>query len=309
MEDFHPQKPILMEHKPKGGLSVTVFSIVLFVLAFTLLFSDQFVLILFLLGVLLIHELGHFFLMKKFNYQHVRMLFIPLMGAFVQGKKDNYSQKESFLVTMAGPLPGIITGVLLLLYAANNHSAWGLQLSALFILLNLINLLPLDPLDGGQIFKLFVRKNNEFFLLMFAFISSFVLIFFGWYIDSNLLIAFGFFMGFRVRSIQKNYHMHNDLKVEDVDFITTYKRLSNKDFHKIKYVLLEHTPALKKFIDQVSSDESDPILASQVNRVLVAPVKKDASLFFRLLVILFWMASFAVPIYLFLTLDFTWYEL
>ena len=52
MEDFHPQKPILMEHKPKGGLSVTVFSIVLFVLAFTLLFSDQFVLILFLLGVL-----------------------------------------------------------------------------------------------------------------------------------------------------------------------------------------------------------------------------------------------------------------
>ena len=168
MEDFHPQKPILMEHKPKGGLSVTVFSIVLFVLAFTLLFSDQFVLILFLLGVLLIHELGHFFLMKKFNYQHVRMLFIPLMGAFVQGKKDNYSQKESFLVTMAGPLPGIITGVLLLLYAANNHSAWGLQLSALFILLNLINLLPLDPLDGGQIFKLFVRKNNEFFLLMFT---------------------------------------------------------------------------------------------------------------------------------------------
>lgn len=309
MEDFHPQKPILMEHKPKGGLSVTVFSMVLFVLAFTLLFSDQFVLILFLLGVLLIHELGHFFLMKKFNYQHVRMLFIPLMGAFVQGKKDNYSQKESFLVTMAGPLPGIITGVLLLLYAANNHSAWGLQLSALFILLNLINLLPLDPLDGGQIFKLFVRKNNEFFLLMFAFISSFVLIFFGWYIDSYLLIAFGFFMGFRVRSIQKNYHMHNDLKVEDVDFNTTYKRLSNKDFHKIKYVLLEHTPALKKFIDQVSSDESDPILASQVNRVLVAPVKKDASLFFRLLVILFWMASFAVPIYLFLTLDFTWYEL
>ena len=65
MEDFHPQKPILMEHKPKGGLSVTVFSIVLFVLTFTLLFSDQFVLILFLLGVLLIHELGHFFLMKN----------------------------------------------------------------------------------------------------------------------------------------------------------------------------------------------------------------------------------------------------
>ena len=247
--------------------------------------------------------------MKKFNYKHVRMLFIPLMGAFVQGKKDSYSQKESFLVTMAGPIPGVAVGILLLLYAANNHSAWGLQLSALFILLNVINLLPLDPLDGGQMFKLFVRKNHEFFLLVFAFLSSLTLIFVGWYINSYLLIAFGFFMGFRVRGLQKNYQMHKDLKTEEVDYRTTYKLLSNKYFFKIKQVVLDHTPSLKKFIDQVSSDESDPVLASQVNSVLITPVKRDASILFKLLVILFWLASFAVPIYLIFTLDLAWYEL
>lgn len=309
MEDFHPQKPKLIEHKPKGGLSITIFSMVMFVLAFTLLFSDQIIFILFLLAVLLIHELGHYLLMKKFNYKHVRMLFIPLMGAFVQGKKESYSQKESFLVTMAGPIPGVALGILLLLYAANNHSVWGLQLSALFILLNVINLLPLDPLDGGQMFKLFVRKNHEFFLLVFAFLSSLTLIFVGWYINSYLLIAFGFFMGFRVRGLQKNYQMHKDLKTEEVDYRTTYKLLSNQDFYKIKQVVLDHTPSLKKFIDQVSSDESDPVLASQVNSVLITPVKRDASILFKLLVILFWLASFAVPIYLIFTLDLTWYEL
>lgn len=309
MEDFHPQKPKLIEHKPKGGLSITIFSMVMFVLAFTLLFSDQIIFILFLLGVLLIHELGHYLLMKKFNYKHVRMLFIPLMGAFVQGKKESYSQKESFLVTMAGPVPGVALGIILLLYAANNHSAWGLQLSALFILLNVINLLPLDPLDGGQMFKLFVRKNHEFFLLVFAFLSSLTLIFIGWYLNSYLLIAFGFFMGFRVRGLQKNYQMHKDLKTEEVDYRTTYKLLSNRDFYKIKQVVLDHTPSLKKFIDQVSSDESDPVLASQVNSVLITPVKRDASILFKLFVILFWLASFAVPIYLIFTLDLTWYEL
>ena len=67
--------------------------------------------------------------------------------------------------------------------------------------------------------------------------------------------------------------------------------------------------SLKKFIDQVSSDESDPVLASQVNSVLITPVKRDASILFKLLVILFWLASFAVPIYLIFTLDLAWYEL
>ncbi len=309
MEDFHPQKPKLIERQPKGGLSITIFSMVMFVLAFTLLFSDQIIFILFLLGVLLIHELGHYLFMKKFNYKHVRMLFIPLMGAFVQGKKERYSQKESFLVTMAGPIPGVVLGVLLLLYSANNQSQWGLQLSALFILLNVINLLPLDPLDGGQMFKLFVRKNHELFLLIFAFISSLALIFVGWFINSFLLIAFGFFMGFRVRSLQKNYQMHKDLRSEEVDFRTTYKLLSNQDFFKIKQVVLDHTPSLKKFIDQVSSDESDPVLANQVNSVLITPVKRDASSLFKLLVVLCWIASFAVPLYLIFTLDLTWYEL
>ena len=52
MEDFHPQKPKLIEHKPKGGLSITIFSMVMFVLAFTLPFSDQIIFILFLLAVL-----------------------------------------------------------------------------------------------------------------------------------------------------------------------------------------------------------------------------------------------------------------
>ena len=310
MEDYdlYPPKPELVEHKPKSNVSLTVFSIVLFVLTFLLIFGDQIYFIGYLLVVLLIHEMGHFLMMKRFGYKNVRMLFIPLMGAFVQGKKSKYSQRQSLWVLIAGPFPGIIIGCILMWISTWSPSYVWLQSPAiLFLLLNIVNLLPLDPLDGGQMFKLFVKKNNEMFLMVFALISSLVVIAFGFKIDSYLLMIFGFIMAFRVRALQKKYQMHRELTEVDVDYAKTYKALSNKDFIKIKNVLLENTPALRKFVDQVSSDESDPVLASQVNNVLITPLENDASWLFKLGVLLFWLLSISSPFLLWLILGSKWY--
>lgn len=305
--DFYPSKPELIEEKPKGGLSLTIFSMVLFVLVFLLLMGDEVNFIFSLLVVLIIHELGHFISMKAFKYKNVRMLFVPLMGAFVQGSKTKYSQKESFIVTAAGPFPGVLLGTTILWYASEIQNEWLMNLGFLFLLLNIINLLPLDPLDGGQMFKLLFRKNNELFLMIFALLSSIFMIGVGWYLDSYVVMLFGFFMGFRVRALQKKYQVHKELIDDEVNYSTTYKLLSNRDFVKIKNVLLEHTPALRKFIDQVSSEESDPIIASQVNSMLEVPLKQDASVFFKVFLILFWLLSFATPVILFFTLDIEWF--
>lgn len=309
MEDynFSQEKPELIEHKPKTGLSLTVFSMALFVLVFMLVLGDEVSFILFILVVLLIHELGHFLTMKLFKYENVRMLFIPLMGAFVQGSKKNYSQRQSFLVTVAGPFPGILIGALLMWYGTVVHSTWMMELSGLFLMLNIINLLPLDPLDGGQMFKLFFRNNHEFFLMVFAFISSIAMIGVGWVMNSAIIMIFGFFMGFRVRAMQKRYQMHKELKEVDVDYTTTYNLLSYRDFVKIKNILLEHTPALRKFVEQASEDESDNVMASQVNSVLDVPLNRDASIIFKLMILLFWVASFITPFLLFFYLDLKWY--
>ncbi|MEJ6583804.1 MAG: hypothetical protein QNL61_09115 [Crocinitomicaceae bacterium] len=305
--DFYPSKPKLIEAKPKGGLSLTIFSMVLFVLVFLLLLGDEVNFIISLLVVLIIHESGHFVMMKAFKYKNVRMLFVPLMGAFVQGSKTRYSQKESFMVTAAGPFPGVAIGTSVMWYAAEIQNEWLMNLGFLFLLLNIINLLPLDPLDGGQMFKLLFRKNNELFLMIFALISSLFMIAVGWYLDSYIVMLFGFFMGFRVRALQKKYQVHKELHDDEINFSTTYKLLSNKDFVKIKNVVLEHTPALKKFVDQVTSEESDPILASQVNSMLEVPLKQDASLFFKIILVLIWMLSFAAPVILFFTLNLEWF--
>lgn len=305
--DFYPSKPELIEEKPKGGLSLTIFSMVLFVLVFLLLMGDEVNFILSLLVVLIIHEFGHFLSMKAFKYKNVRMLFVPLMGAFVQGSKTRYSQKESFIVTAAGPFPGVLLGSGILWYASEIQNEWLMNLGFLFLLLNIINLLPLDPLDGGQMFKLLFRKNNELFLMIFALLSSVFMIAVGWYLDSYVVMLFGFFMGFRVRALQKKYQVHKELLDDEVNYSTTYKLLSNRDFVKIKNVVLDNTPALRKFIDQVSPEESDPIMASQVNNMLEVPLNQDATFFFKIFLILFWVLSFAAPVILFFTLDIEWF--
>jgi Zn-dependent protease len=293
--DFYPPKPELVEPKAKGNLALTIFSIVLFVMTFLFVFTDEVNFVFHILIVLLVHELGHFSMMKLFKYNNVRMLFIPLMGAFVQGSKETYSQKQSLIVIGAGPFPGVIIGTLLIVLAGSIKEAWMIDLGLLFLLLNIINLIPLDPLDGGQLFKLLIKKNQELFILVFSFISSLILIGGGWYIDSWMVMLFGFFMGFRVRSIQNQYNLRKELREEEVNYKTTYKLLSNKDFSKIKQVLLTHTPALRSYIDQVSEEEADPLLASQVNSVLVSPVEKDASLFFKICTVALWVASLALP--------------
>ena len=93
--DFYPQKPELVEHQHKSSLSLTVFSLVLFVLTFMLIFGVKEInFIFYLILVLIIHETGHLLMMKLYRYENVRMLFVPLMGAFVQGKKKNNSQNH-----------------------------------------------------------------------------------------------------------------------------------------------------------------------------------------------------------------------
>jgi Zn-dependent protease len=191
---FYPQKPIFEEKKESGNWIKTLLSMALFIGTFLLIFEEQLSFVLMLVLVLFVHELGHFLLMKLFKYENVKMLFVPLMGAFVQGKKKQYSQFESLLVVGAGPFPGIILGVLFLFLFQINLDANYFLISILFFALNLINLLPLDPLDGGQLFKLLLRKNSDLFLLIFSFTSSMILILLGLYLENWYLTIFGFFM-------------------------------------------------------------------------------------------------------------------
>ena len=297
--DIYPAKPHIEKVKIESNWGLTAFSLVLFVGVFLLLFKDEINFVLFLILVLFIHEMGHFTFMKLFNYENVRMLFIPLMGAFVQGSKEKYSQTQSFIVVAAGPFPGICIGIITLFLSSYYQLNWLLELSFLFLFLNIINLIPIEPLDGGQLFKLLVHKKRDLFLIIFAFISSLILILVGFLIWSWVTMIFGFFMGIRVRGMQRNYQIRKLLDEQNINYISTYDDLSNRDYAMMKEIIVGETPSLKKFL-ALSDDTNDDVLASHVNSVLLAPVKYDASFWLKFTIVASWVILVFLPLFLLL---------
>ncbi len=311
MEDssnLYPSKPKLKEEESKGNWSLTAFSLVVFILSFLVLFSDNIQFLIFLIVVLFIHELGHFLFMKLFRYKNVRMMFVPLMGAFVQGAKKVYSQKESFMVVMGGPIPGVLLGVVGAIIAFEYQMSWMLELSAVFILLNMINLLPLDPLDGGQLFRLLVKYDHDLFLMIFSLVSSLILIGVGFIYNSYPLIIFGFLMSFRVRSIQKRYLIRKTLDERNIKYQLSYDELTDMEYAGIRSVVMEQNASLKRY-KELANANADKIIAEHVNTVLEIPLIQDTTIFFKLIVILLWLLSFIAPVYLFLEFGsrFAWY--
>ena len=313
MEHHHPSdwyepKPVLEKVKVRSNWGMTLFSVLLFALSFLYIFSDELDFVFYLVTVLFLHEMGHYLLMKQFKYEDMRMLFIPLMGAFVQGSKKHYSQKESFLVIAAGPFPGVIFGLVLLFLADHYQQTWLLEFSFLFLFLNVINLLPIDPLDGGQLFKLFVRQKRDLFLLVFALLSSLLMITVGYLIESWILFAFGLLMSFKVRSFQRNYHLRQELDLQGVDYELNYEDLSDQAYHEIKQIVMEHNPKLKK-LEVIHGEAAQELIASHVNAVLSVPIDRDASWLFKILLVFLWLLLVCLPVFLLIGpfLDFTWY--
>ena len=125
-------------------------------------------------------------------------------------------------------------------------------------------------------------------------------------VDDYLIIIFGFLMGIRVRGMQRNHAVRSKLDELEVNYRCTYEELSNRDYSIIKSVLIDNSTTLKKYIE-MSEEDIDPIMAPKVSAMLIAPIKKDASLFFKIALIILWIRSFIGPLILFLNLNFKWY--
>jgi len=298
--DF-PEKPILAKPSENSNWGLTIFSIILFIGFFLFFFDREFEFIAHLVLVLIIHEFGHFIAMKRFRYKSVKMLFIPMMGAFVQGYKDKYSQRESLLVVLAGPIPGVLFGTICFFVANYYKIPSLLNLSVLFLFLNITNLLPLDPLDGGQLVKLIAKKRTDLFLLVFAFLSSLILIISGFLMEIWALTIFGFLMGVRVRNLQRSMIQRKELDEQNINFVTTYNDLTNAEYATLRNFVLENNSLLRKFITH-SETVDETVIASYVQGLLVAPVHYDLGLFGKIVVISVWFLATLVLPFLFLLL-------
>jgi len=164
--------------RPMGRAAKTVLLLVsamLFSLSFGITLSPRTVL--FLLGAVMFHELGHFLGMYIFGYRNLQILFVPFLGAVAYGKEENTKPFQRVVVLLLGPLPGIIAGLTGMVLSTRFQAQWLSELSTLMLVLNLFNLIPMMPLDGGQLVRtLLFQRFPRIQAVFFAFSAALLMV-------------------------------------------------------------------------------------------------------------------------------------
>lgn len=159
LENMQTEKTSLLSKVKILGLSFLAFIAVGFLIVTLLKISTIYLLILVIM--LFIHEAGHYIGMWKFGYKNIKMFFIPLFGAAVNGYACVSVTKES-IIYLLGPIPGILIGFVLGGFYFFTHDNIWFEAARIFITINTINLLPLFPLDGGQfLFGILPQKTYK----------------------------------------------------------------------------------------------------------------------------------------------------
>jgi Zn-dependent protease len=141
--------------------------------------------------VILLHEAGHLLAMRLFGYRDTRVFFIPGFGGAATGIKEDAKPWQRAMVLLAGPVPGVLLGLGLLLVTGQVPA---LRYAAvLLVWLNAFNLLPLSILDGGKLMNDLVFSRHHLLEGAFMAVTSVGLVWFGLAGNTWILVAVGAF--------------------------------------------------------------------------------------------------------------------
>jgi Zn-dependent protease len=145
---FGAKAKVLLFALPKLKLFTTSASMLVSIVAYQLIFGWAFAVGFVLL--LLIHEMGHVFQLRREGIEASAPMFIPFLGAVISAKSLGDDAAAEARVGLAGPILGTIATLIPLgLWLATGEDLWR-ALAYIGFFLNLFNLLPVLPLDGGR---------------------------------------------------------------------------------------------------------------------------------------------------------------
>lgn len=112
----------------------------------------------------LIHELGHAFMQRKYGaFSHI--MLVALGGMAIANRR--FTRKQEIIVSLAGPLVQIAVGLVALLILRHSAGTVPFLVSFLasFALVSIVwgvfNLLPFFPMDGGHVLLNVLGPRNE----------------------------------------------------------------------------------------------------------------------------------------------------
>jgi hypothetical protein len=299
--------PPKFEKKERSSLNVwmrSAMSLALYLILGYYIFPSYTMLLL-VTGIVVIHEMGHFIAMKAYRYSELGIFFIPLLGAYVSGNKREVSQRQSAVILLAGPIPGIIFGIAFILFDRyypnqflfNDYALPYDHVGLLFIILNLINLLPVYPLDGGQLLNRVFLDEESWIGKIFVFLSAAFLCWIAWKLEFWVLLIFPFMMLLRLRSDKQFDITEKRIEEEGINVDISYQDLPDEDYWKIRNILIQTQPSFRDLNPTPPyeySDKEEKVM-SAIQGLLHRHLIQDMPIAGKLLIVIIWLLAFASP--------------
>ena len=103
-----------------------------------------------LTGSVLLHEMGHYLMVRRYGFSAELPMFIPGFGAYVKWNGPNVDAGVRAQISLAGPLFGFLSGLIAYgIFLSTGHGVW-LALAQFAGWLNLLNLIPVFIFDGAS---------------------------------------------------------------------------------------------------------------------------------------------------------------
>lgn len=240
--------------------------------------------ILFILSVfitVLLHELGHALVARKYNIKTKRITLLPIGGiAYLEQLPEKPS--EELFVAFAGPLVNFVLALITYFFisiprdseelAAQlsngiNANNFFLNFYVVNFTLAIFNLIPAFPMDGGRILRalLAFRLDRSTATLIAVRIGQFIavgFIFIG-ILSNPLLILIGIFVVFSAQ-----------IEAESMNIKNVLKGYTARDAVLKKYKTIEADEKLKKAVAIILNSEHKKFLVKQ-NDIVVGSLYKN----------------------------------
>jgi stage IV sporulation protein FB len=303
--EFYPPKPHFEKETTNVWLKSLGSLALYFILGYYVFHSFEFLII--ITAIVVIHEMGHFVAMKAFRYKDLGIFFIPLLGAYVSGTKREVSQWQSAIILLAGPIPGIIFGIIFFLLPANTLLGISYEyIGNLFVFLNLLNLFPVYPLDGGQLLNRVFLDEENWVSKLFVFLSAAFVLWVAWKFELWILVIFPAMMLFRLRTDKQTQVVEKKIEEEGIDMNVDYEDLKDEDYWKARNILVNNHSSFKNIppAPPYEYDRNEDKVATAIQSMLHRHLIQDLSIAGKIIVLLVWVAAIAAPFLLNMSLTF-----
>jgi Zn-dependent protease len=102
-------------------------------------------------GLLLVHEMGHYAAARQRGIDVSLPAFIPFVGAMINLRQQPHDAETEAYIAFAGPFIGTLGAFACYWHGQSSGDEFWLALGYTGFILNLFNMIPVSPLDGGRI--------------------------------------------------------------------------------------------------------------------------------------------------------------